>query len=86
MQSNNMNLCTASAGAACEDPPIVDFGEIVSGNKSAYKESDRVQYVCNPGYTLSGSEWVTCFKKIWVPGPPKCLGKCNFYCWLTLYR
>ncbi|XP_062469403.1 coagulation factor XIII B chain [Pezoporus occidentalis] len=66
-----------SAGAACKDPPIADFGEIVSGNKSAYKEGDRVQYVCNPGYTLSGSEWVTCFKKIWVPGPPKCLAPCT---------
>ncbi|XP_068262726.1 complement factor H-like [Nyctibius grandis] len=57
MQSNNKNVCTASAGAACEDPPLIDFGEIVSGHKSGYKESDRVQYLCNPGYTLSGSEW-----------------------------
>ncbi|KAM6199435.1 complement factor H-related protein 1-like isoform 2-T2 [Sarcoramphus papa] len=69
--------CKASAGAACEDPPLVDFGEIVSGYKSGYKESDTVQYVCNPGYTLSGSEWVTCHEKIWLPGPPQCLAPCT---------
>ncbi|XP_026709776.1 complement factor H-related protein 1-like [Athene cunicularia] len=69
--------CKASAGAACEDPPLVDFGEIVSGHKSGYKENDRVQYMCNPGYTLSGSELVTCHEKIWVPGPPQCLAPCT---------
>ncbi|XP_075365266.1 complement factor H-related protein 2-like [Mycteria americana] len=69
--------CKASAGAACEDPPLIDFGEIVSGHKSAYKESDRVQYLCNPGYTLSGSERLTCHEKIWVPGPPQCLAPCT---------
>ncbi|KAM6077421.1 complement factor H-related protein 1-like isoform 2-T2 [Theristicus caerulescens] len=67
----------ASAGAACEDPPLIDFGETVSEHKSRYKESDRVQYACNPGYTLSGSEWVTCHEKIWVPGPPRCLAPCT---------
>ncbi|XP_075278447.1 complement factor H-like [Opisthocomus hoazin] len=69
--------CKASAGAACEDPPLVDFGEIVSGHKSGYKESDSVQYACNLGYTLSGSEWVMCHEKIWVPGPPECLAPCT---------
>ncbi|KAM6128887.1 LOW QUALITY PROTEIN: complement factor H-related protein 1-like [Phoenicopterus ruber ruber] len=69
--------CKASAGAACENPPLVDFGEIVSGHKSGYKESDRVQYVCNPGYTLSGSEWVTCHEENWVPQPPQCLAPCT---------
>ncbi|KAM6262910.1 complement factor H-like isoform 2-T2 [Spheniscus humboldti] len=69
--------CKASAGAACEDPPLIDFGEIVSGHKSGYKESDRVQYVCNPGYILSGSEWVTCHQKMWVPRPPQCLAPCT---------
>ncbi|XP_059678148.1 coagulation factor XIII B chain [Gavia stellata] len=70
-------ICKASAGAACEDPALIDFGEIVSGHKSGYKENDRVQYMCNPGYTLSGSEWVTCHEKIWVPGPPQCLAPCT---------
>ncbi|XP_035169381.1 complement factor H-related protein 1 isoform X6 [Oxyura jamaicensis] len=63
----------ASAGAACEDPPLVEFGKIVSGVKSGYEENDRVQYTCNPGYALSGSEWVTCHGKVWMPGPPQCL-------------
>ncbi|XP_074733340.1 complement factor H-like [Strix uralensis] len=77
VQTNNKNLCTASTGAACEDPPLIDFGDVVSGNKSGYEENDRVQYMCNPGYTLSGSEWVTCHEKIWVPGPPQCLAPCT---------
>ncbi|XP_062437444.1 complement factor H-like [Rhea pennata] len=68
---------TASAGAACEDPPVIDFGEIASGDKSGYEENDRVQYMCNPGYTLSGSEWVTCHEKVWTPGPPQCLAPCT---------
>ncbi|XP_068808205.1 complement factor H-related protein 2-like isoform X2 [Struthio camelus] len=67
----------ASARTACEDPPVIDFGEIASGNKSGYEENDRVQYMCNPGYTLSGSEWVTCHEKIWTPGPPQCLAPCT---------
>nr|XP_038038567.1 complement factor H isoform X2 [Anas platyrhynchos] len=63
----------ASAGAACEDPPLIEFGKIVSGIKSEYEENDRVQYTCDPGYALSGSEWVTCHGKVWMPGPPQCL-------------
>eukprot|EP00075_Anas_platyrhynchos_P029897 XP_027319150.1 complement receptor type 1 isoform X14 [Anas platyrhynchos] len=63
----------ASAGAACEDPPLIEFGKIVSGVKSEYEENDRVQYTCDPGYALSGSEWVTCHGKVWMPGPPQCL-------------
>ncbi|KAM9187306.1 complement factor H-related protein 1-like isoform 3-T3 [Mergus octosetaceus] len=63
----------ASAGAACEDPPLIEFGKIVSGVKSEYEENDRVQYTCNPGYALSGSERVTCHGKVWMPGPPQCL-------------
>uniref|UniRef100_A0A8B9UJ94 Sushi domain-containing protein n=1 Tax=Anas zonorhyncha TaxID=75864 RepID=A0A8B9UJ94_9AVES len=73
VQPNNRNLCTASAGAACEDPPLIEFGKIVSGVKSEYEENDRVQYTCDPGYALSGSEWVTCHGKVWMPGPPQCL-------------
>ena len=86
VQPNNRNLCTASAGAACEDPPLIEFGKIVSGVKSGYEENDRVQYTCNPGYALSGSEWVTCHGKVWMPGPPQCLGKGNFFCCLTWQR
>ncbi|XP_064372477.1 coagulation factor XIII B chain [Dromaius novaehollandiae] len=67
----------SSAGAACEDPPVIDFGEIASGDKSGYEENDSVQYTCNPGYTLSGSEWVTCHGKVWTPGPPQCLAPCT---------
>ncbi|KYO31597.1 complement factor H-related protein 5 precursor [Alligator mississippiensis] len=60
---------------ACEEPPDIDFGYIVSGEKSEYVESDRVQYRCYPGYTLIQSEWITC-NGSWTP-PPKCLAPCT---------
>ncbi|XP_014382519.2 complement factor H-related protein 3-like, partial [Alligator sinensis] len=60
---------------ACEEPPDIDFGDIVSGEKSEYVESDRVQYCCYPGYTLIRSEWITC-NGSWTP-PPKCLAPCT---------
>ncbi|XP_059584413.1 coagulation factor XIII B chain [Alligator mississippiensis] len=59
----------------CEEPPDVDFGDIISGGKSEYVESDRVQYHCNPGYMLAGSEWISC-NGSWTP-PPKCLAPCT---------
>ncbi|XP_010222975.1 PREDICTED: complement factor H-related protein 1-like [Tinamus guttatus] len=66
----------ASARAACEDPPAIDFGEVVGGYKPEYEENDSVQYMCDPGYTLSGSERVTCREKVWTPAPPQCLAPC----------
>lgn len=32
--SINKNLCTVSAGIACKHPPIVDFEDVASGDKS----------------------------------------------------
>uniref|UniRef100_A0A8C6YWN0 Complement factor H-related protein 1-like n=1 Tax=Nothoprocta perdicaria TaxID=30464 RepID=A0A8C6YWN0_NOTPE len=72
--ATNEDVCTASAGAACGEPPVIDFGEVASGNKAEYEENDSVQYTCNPGYTLSGSEWVTCRERVWTPAAPQCLG------------
>uniref|UniRef100_A0A8D2IRQ1 Sushi domain-containing protein n=1 Tax=Varanus komodoensis TaxID=61221 RepID=A0A8D2IRQ1_VARKO len=60
--------------AVCEEPPDIEFGTLVSDVKATYLASDRVQYSCNPGYTLEGSEWITCQGGKWSP-PPKCLGK-----------
>ncbi|XP_065265986.1 complement factor H-like [Emys orbicularis] len=54
---------------ACEEPPAIDFGGIVRDKQSVYWESDKVQYKCNPGYTLTGPEWITCSGKTWTPAP-----------------
>uniref|UniRef100_A0A8C3J367 Sushi domain-containing protein n=1 Tax=Chrysemys picta bellii TaxID=8478 RepID=A0A8C3J367_CHRPI len=61
---------------ACEEPPAIDFGGIVSDDKSEYRESDKVQYKCNPGYSLMETEWITCTGKTWTPAP-QCLAPCS---------
>ncbi|XP_054838003.1 complement factor H-related protein 1-like [Eublepharis macularius] len=60
----------------CEEPPEVDFGEMVSDEKVAYQKSDRVQYRCYPGYALEGPDWITCEGPQWT-SPPKCLASCS---------
>ncbi|XP_061489959.1 complement factor H-related protein 1-like isoform X2 [Rhineura floridana] len=74
-------ICCASQNV-CEEPPDIDFGEIVSGgDKAEYRTGDRIQYRCYPGYTLEGSEWITCRHKWILPPkwtfPPKCLAPCR---------
>ncbi|XP_066482539.1 complement factor H-like isoform X2 [Tiliqua scincoides] len=67
--------CCASQGG-CEEPPDIDFGEIVSDEKVSYREHDRIQYRCSPLYALEGSEWISCDGQRWTP-PPKCLAPCS---------
>ncbi|XP_026556251.1 complement factor H-related protein 1-like isoform X2 [Pseudonaja textilis] len=67
----------SSSQNACEEPEDIDFGEIVSLEKAKYLENDRVQYSCNPGYVLEGSEWIQCKGQKWTPHPPKCLAPCS---------
>ncbi|XP_039375093.1 coagulation factor XIII B chain-like [Mauremys reevesii] len=57
---------------ACEEPPAIDFAGIVSDDKLEYRKGDKVQYKCNPGYSLMGTEWITCSGKTWTPAP-QCL-------------
>ncbi|KAL8178190.1 UNVERIFIED_CONTAM: hypothetical protein K2H54_035538 [Gekko kuhli] len=59
----------------CEEPPEIDFGETVSDERVEYRNGDRVQYRCFPGYTLEGLEWITCKGPEWTPAP-KCLAPC----------
>ncbi|CAM5134785.1 unnamed protein product [Eretmochelys imbricata] len=66
----------SAKGQACEEPPAIDFGEIVSDDKLEYREGDKVQYKCNPGYSLMGTEWITCSGKTWKPAP-QCLAPCS---------
>ncbi|XP_062991172.1 complement factor H-related protein 1-like isoform X2 [Elgaria multicarinata webbii] len=66
--------CTSQS--VCEEPPDIEFGIILSDEKAEYRESDRVQYKCNPGYSFEGSEWIICSGQQWSP-PPKCLAPCG---------
>lgn len=76
--NNNNYVCASIAAPACEEPPDIDFGGIVSDDKLEYREGDKVQYKCNPGYSLMGTEWITCSRKTWKPAP-QCLGKGNCF-------
>uniref|UniRef100_A0A452HB71 Sushi domain-containing protein n=1 Tax=Gopherus agassizii TaxID=38772 RepID=A0A452HB71_9SAUR len=77
----NETTCTAEGWSPvpicivqeCSHPPDIDLAEIVSGEKAEYQEGDVVQYRCYPGYTLAGSERITCNGEKWTP-PPKCFG------------
>ncbi|XP_042320332.1 complement factor H-like [Sceloporus undulatus] len=60
--------------SACK-PPAIDFGEIVKNIKIEYIELDRLQYKCQTGYDLEGSDWITCKEEGWSP-TPKCLAPC----------
>ncbi|XP_063154461.1 complement factor H-related protein 1-like [Candoia aspera] len=66
-----------SSQRVCEEPPDINFAEIVSEKKATYLENDRVQYRCNPGYVLEGSEWILCNGQEWTPRLPKCLAPCS---------
>ncbi|XP_074859402.1 complement factor H-like [Carettochelys insculpta] len=70
------NVYESVAAPACEQPPDIDFGGIVSDEKLEYTEGDKVQYKCNPGYSLMGTEWITCNGKTWTPAP-NCLSPCS---------
>jgi len=69
------------------DPPnhlyfeFVDFcqppGDIVHGTKigSDYRHGRTVWYQCDAGYTLKGSDRLTCNDGRWNLDPPECKGK-----------
>ncbi|XP_007443691.2 complement factor H-related protein 1-like [Python bivittatus] len=67
--------CGCSQDVCEEPPPDIDFGQTVSGQKAKYLEDERIQYKCNLGYILEGSQWVICVAPKWTP-PPKCLAPC----------
>ncbi|KAJ8268254.1 hypothetical protein COCON_G00134260 [Conger conger] len=62
----------------CEDPGVPQFG---------YKKEDKghfagsvVSYSCNPGYTLKGSEVLTCLRgerRTWDSPLPLCVAECG---------
>ncbi|KAK7452815.1 hypothetical protein BaRGS_00039699, partial [Batillaria attramentaria] len=61
----------------CPDLPVVQNGYRMSA-KSSYHYDDRVEYVCNLGFELSGNNLLTCTEAgQWDFNPPQCLAaKC----------
>ena len=71
----------------CEDPGVPQFG---------YKREDKghfagstVSYSCDPGYTLKGTEVLTCLRgerRAWNSPLPQCVGKLSTLMSLWLCR
>ncbi|KAF5895070.1 complement component receptor 1-like protein, partial [Clarias magur] len=54
------------------DEPKVNNGDIIRGKALLYKYEMTIQYQCNIGYSMEGSELLTCKENGWNPSPPKC--------------
>nr|XP_016850973.1 PREDICTED: membrane cofactor protein isoform X2 [Anolis carolinensis] len=53
--------------------PQIENGRLTSPFQPTYMYNHQLQFVCNPGYTLKGSEFVTCnAKSEWDPRLPEC--------------
>ncbi|KAK1327973.1 hypothetical protein QTO34_012395 [Cnephaeus nilssonii] len=63
-------------GISCQVPQI-EHGEPMSP-KASYRENERLQYQCLPGYSYSGRAETVCTDSGWTP-PPSCQVKpCDF--------
>ncbi|MCJ8741892.1 hypothetical protein PDJAM_G00075980 [Pangasius djambal] len=64
---------SCSAVITC-DAPRIDQGERIEGKAPPYKYKDFVRYRCKKGYTMTGSDSLTCEVNGWDPSPPVCTG------------
>lgn len=57
----------------CRDPSTTD-GVVTEGSASVYRHGDTVTFTCSPGFSMTGSQQITCGSEgQWQPEPPKCL-------------
>ncbi|XP_060133432.1 complement factor H-like [Zootoca vivipara] len=75
-ENGRMLILMVNIIAVCEEPPDIDFGEMISDEKARYLEGDRTQYKCGPGYVLEGTEWIICRGQKWTPAP-RCMAPCG---------
>ncbi len=88
MRMHGSQLCVfivflANAGATpnehpCGPPAVPKNGGIDGGAREYYDPGDYVEYVCNYGYTLDGSNVAVCVHNAegsyWNNPPPQCKG------------
>lgn len=76
----------------CEDPGTPNYGYRIR-DEGHYTET-VVLYSCNPGYTMHGSNIITCLsgdRRVWDKPLPTCIGnnknsqyKFNFCLWISI--
>ncbi|XP_053338706.1 C4b-binding protein alpha chain-like [Clarias gariepinus] len=54
------------------DAPNIKNAVIVKRKTSPYRYKMTIQYQCNEGYSMEGSDLLTCKENGWNPPPPKC--------------
>ncbi|KAK3518959.1 hypothetical protein QTP70_016214 [Hemibagrus guttatus] len=55
------------------DAPTIKNAHRIEGKAPPYKYKNFVRYRCNLGYTLKGSDSLTCDINGWNPPPPECI-------------
>lgn len=74
-------VCTLFTVIKCDAKQINNAERIKDQSPYVYKES--VQYRCNEGYKMQGSNTTTCKVNGWNPPPPECIGiesHCKLHC------
>ncbi|XP_068695180.1 sushi, von Willebrand factor type A, EGF and pentraxin domain-containing protein 1-like isoform X3 [Montipora foliosa] len=60
--------------ASCTDPGKPRNGERIG---TSFAHEDHVQFLCNPGFWLVGSQLIACNEGIWSNDIPKCKAVCS---------
>ncbi|KAG8003371.1 Complement factor H-related protein 3, partial [Nibea albiflora] len=70
-------ICThvVSELLRCGTPPFIEGGGIKYTTKSHYDHNERVEYMCQPYYTMEGDPYKTCINGEWT-GHMRCLKPC----------
>ncbi|MCI4383770.1 hypothetical protein PGIGA_G00030470 [Pangasianodon gigas] len=66
-------ICSVNKG--CGPPPHIEFADVTTLQKSYYSSGERVEYRCQPYYTLYGQSFMTCVQGTWN-GFMRCLKPC----------
>ena len=73
-----VSRATVDQDHLCGPPEIPDNGSIRGGARSSYDLGDYVEYVCNYGYEIQGSNVAVCIFRDgggqWNNQPPVCKG------------